>query len=187
MRDLLAKYDYQATPTIRSKNYSPAELEEDAARICDHVRRFQDAVASGQSQRRESPEPYCSKSVEVLFGSEPGQPGHFFSPDSIEDICSYLLGAEGTAEEESQKVPKIKEADMGKGADYLVCQVPGWDNWPALVNRCFRKTTSLSEKEFVSRDSRLGGLKGVVLFTDRHDNFCVVYNEAVTNHNRLLV
>jgi hypothetical protein len=101
-----------------------------------------------------------------------------FTPDSIDDIESYLLGVGKVGNDGKPMEPMVKKA-VDKGADYLMCRISGWEALSAVIARCFKLAKAISRDALVyeSNDYRLEGLRGVILFTE--DELCVVNNHIM--------
>src|SRR5208282_5716553 len=108
--------------------------------------------------RDKFPLPFRSSTLEVYFSdkSQPNYEAHYLTPVSVSDIASYVLG---NADGGSGKTPMVVQA-LEKGADYLICLVPGLDGGlDEVVEGCFVERTQLSEMTYASPEARLLSLR----------------------------
>ncbi len=98
-----------------------------------------------------------------------------FTPDRSEDIMSWLNGAGRTSSTSGQRMVPMVAAALEKGADYLICMVPMWEPLESVATQCFKNLyrTSRAPQSFVSGDSSIENLRGVILMAG-HDNFCLI-------------
>ncbi len=80
-------------------------------------------------------------------------------------------------------VPMVPQAIL-KGADYLMCRVTNWKDWPEIVEHCFQEFTHTGGVTYFADDLRLGALNGIVLFA-RYDDFCIINNLRARARNWL--
>lgn len=97
-----------------------------------------------------------------------------FTPSTIPDICSYILGSGKIGKGGDEMKPKVREA-IEKGADYLMCMVPHWYNLDELIRHCFSSQNHISKHEITVCDCKLDGLQGLILF-DKNNGFRIIYN-----------
>ena len=103
-----------------------------------------------------------------------------FRPDNIYDIKSWLF------EEQEGKTPMVKEAES-KGADYLVCFIPFWEDidetFYDYVTPLFSDIQKFKPNITISRDVNLRNLSGVILMSQKGsltNNHVIVSNANIT-------
>ena len=82
-------------------------------------------------------------------------------------------------------VPMVRQAQE-KGADFLMCRIPGWDDLEEVAEAVFQGTDQRSPRLYTSKDRRLGSLSGGVLF-NRYNVFVTVENLHRIGRHQLAV
>jgi hypothetical protein len=149
---------------LRNRNYNCSDPDVEAAKIKEHVER---AIYLG-----EEPWPFATDDYRITFGPGANTPNTscLFDPVFSEDLEPHLLGPS-----EKENMVSMVEQAREKGADYLFCRTPKWEGWPAIVSNCFASVSYSNGRTYFTGDSRIHGLRGIVLFS-RYDDFCVVNN-----------
>ena len=147
-----------------NRNYNCSDPDAEAARIREHVEK---AIDSG-----EEPGPFATDNYRITFGlgANSSHIPCLIDPVFSEELEPHLLGP---APKEDM-IPMVEQA-REKGADYLFCRTPRWEGWPTIVASCFAPVSYSNGRTYFTDDSRIQGLRGIVLFS-RYDDFCIVNN-----------
>lgn len=173
LAELKKRLPYDFTPGLLCRHYDCSTLGRDIDEIERHATNRLNLDAS-----RSVPISFRNDRLEVVFHEKrrKNATAHYFDPDSVKDIRCFLLGDGAAGNDGKPMVPKVREVQEEKGADYLICRIPCWDPISDVAQKCFDHCTQSGRRSFRSQEQRLGQLRGVILFTD-HANFCVVNNE----------
>ncbi|HEY3276218.1 MAG TPA: hypothetical protein VGJ94_06325 [Syntrophorhabdaceae bacterium] len=149
---------------LLNRNYDCRNLDAEILKIKEHVEK------SGRSG--EPPGPFATDGFRISFGLGPNTSNisHLFDPAFSDDLAPYLLGPP----QKRGMVPMVDQA-REKGADYLFCRTPRWEEWPSIIEDCFEPVSFSNGHTYFIDDPRMHGLHGIVLFSGYND-FCVVNN-----------
>jgi hypothetical protein len=156
------------------RNYNCSALDTQLSKLWCYVKAFQSKPGRPINSR---PASFNAGAFRVSFvaKSDPeSAPIECFSPDSIEELKSYLLGPGGAGKDGTLMKPMTIQA-REKGADYLFCRTPKWGNWRDIVGRCFANVTCKNAQTYFTSDRTVLDLRGIVLFS-RYDDFCIINN-----------
>jgi hypothetical protein len=125
----------------------------------------------------EIPGPFMTADFRIYFGDGPNTPriNHLFNPVFSDDLAPHLLGPSS----KSSMIPMVDQA-RDKGANYLFCRTPGWEDWTTVAEECFSDILYSNGRTYFTKDLRLHNLHGIVLFS-RYDDFCIVNNVNLGN------
>lgn len=154
---------------LLNRNYDCRGLDIEILKIKEHVEKA--------CQCAEEPGPFANAHFRIDFAPGPNTPtiNCLFDPAFSDDLAPHLLGPAPR----SDMIPMVDQA-REKGADYLFCRTPGWEDWPTVVNACFSHISYSNGRTYFAEDHRMHSLFGIVLFS-RYDSFCIVNNAKEGN------
>lgn len=184
LREVERELPFGMTPELVDRNYDCTDLEIKLGRLKDHVETFQQHKREGLLAGKCRPSAFQDEAFEVVFHPKSQRTStRFFSPVFPKELAPYLLGPGGTGRNGKPMTPMVQQA-AEKGADYLVCRVPKWQDWTKAMEEIFAESSHNSGVTYFSKDPRLDKLEGVVLFRT-YDDFCIVNNLAAGTRNWL--
>ncbi len=169
---------YTLTPELRDRSYNCENMDTLLGKIRDHITEFENQKESGSSNEDNEPMPYCDEEINIYFAikkyDEPTCTTTLFDCDVLDDVHSYIFEEGKSGKDGKPMIPKIKQA-QNKGADYLVCRVNPRDKLNDVVSYCFKSVKPQTDRTCYCGDTRLGILRGVILFSD-YDNYVIINN-----------
>ena len=96
----------------------------------------------------------------------------YFTPPSLQDICSFLFGV--NMPNNSTMTPKIEEARQ-KGADYLICRLPRFQEFHEIIDKCFKLIKKKEKSIYIVSGDLIKGIVGVILFNKKGEH-CLILN-----------
>jgi len=174
---------YTLTAQLLKRDYDCNNLDSLIKKIKDHIADFHKWKKEGFHLSEDLPYPYGDEEIYInFFDKRQISPGsEYYEPDSIEDICNFLFESKKSTKTGELMVPMVQKAQK-KGADYLICRIHGCDLFNEIVNECFDEVKLSRGLTYVSGDSRLGSLRGVILFAIQ-DKFCIINNSNAVIKN----
>jgi hypothetical protein len=171
---------------LRDRNYDCSDLGLKLADLDRHLESFETQTKVERVGRTRPPSfnagAFC---VSFVKPSVPNStPQTYFSPVFGDQLKPYLLGPGAPGKNGLPMKPMVEEADE-KGADYLFCRVPRWEDWAEIIGKCFADIEERDARTFFSRDTTMLSLSGIVLFS-RYDDFCIINNLRMTDRSWLL-
>ena len=147
-----------------NRDYKCHNLNTEALKIKEY--------ADKASHLTEVPLPYTTDDFRIYFELGPNTPriNNFFDPAFSGDLATHLFGPSP----KTSMIPMVDRA-RDKGANYLFCRTPRWENWPAVIETCFSGVSYSNGRTYFTDDVRMYGLYGIVLFS-HYDDFCIVNN-----------
>jgi len=170
---LSSEIGFALTPQLQDRGYHCVRLPA----LIDDVRAY---VAAAPRDDRGLPLPFRNGIVDVFFSESDGGEiwSEYLQPDLPEDIERYLLGRrDGKPEPDrngEQRNPMVEQCRV-KGADYLVCQIGFVESPEQIAKASFPEITQLNQRDWATKDWRLSGLSGIVLFRTNFE-WCLVRN-----------
>jgi len=183
-------YDFAVELKKRDYKWSDSNIEKLLGELkwyIAHIRSRLEARGLDMDQSISTFPTFVNSEIKVLFSekSRIAPCMEFYDAVTIKDLRSFLLESGRMGKDGKEMVPMVKQAEK-KGADYLICNVPGWDTFNEIVEGCFEELNFRNRLTFFTRDVRFGSLSGIVLFT-KYDNFCIINNLQPRNQNWISV
>jgi hypothetical protein len=173
---LAKEIGFALTPQLQQRDYNCADLPSFMNEIKAYV------IAASRDDRG-IPIPFRNGVIEVFFSEKDDSDiwSEYVQPDLPEDIERYLLGRrDGQRDADSSggtRHPMVEQCRR-KGADYLVSQIGFIESPEQIAKASFPEITQMSPREWATKDSRLSGLSGIVLFRTNFE-WCLVRNSAM--------
>ena len=170
---LAKEISFALTPQLQERDYNCAGLPT----LMDDIRAY---VAAAPRDDRGIPLPFRNGILDVFFSDSDDSEiwKEYLQPDLPEDIERYLLGRrDGKLELDKnggQRASMVEQCRL-KGADYLVSQIGFIESPEQIAKASFPGITQLSQREWATKDTRLSGLSGIVLFRTNFE-WCLVRN-----------
>jgi hypothetical protein len=170
---LSSEIGFALTPQLQDRGYDCVGL----AALMDDIKAY---VAAAPRDDRGIPLPFRNDIVDMFFSESDGGEiwSEYLQPDLPEDIERYLLGRrDGKPEPDKngeQRNPMVEQCRV-KGADYLVSQIGFVESPEQIAKASFPEITQLNQREWATKDRRLSGLSGIVLFRTNFQ-WCLVRN-----------
>lgn len=174
---------YCMIPELINRHYKCDDLNKVIIEITDHINEFEKLKRDGYYTDNMTPDIYSNDNFSILFTEkldcESDSNFSYLSPPTINDICSYLLCTDRIGKDGRPMESMVVQA-LNKGADYLICHIPGWDSFEKIVDSCFSKIVLKQGNNFLVDDDRLNQLMGIILFHTYYD-FCIINNSKFDN------